>query len=468
MKQKNTDRSTSDTGPIFVVGAGPSGLTAAHRLRREGQEVIVFDLLDRIGGQVHTHREAGYLMEDGATILPSAYKAVIKIVEEAGVADQLISAGKIIGFCRDREIHNLNSDHLFRDGAKSKLISWPSKLAMVRFAIDNARISKHLNYEDLSNAVLFDNMTPKQYCEKHLGLGGEVYEYIIDSTDRGVLGTRGDKTSLTELFFMINNILGSTLYAFRDGYSRFVEAVAAPLDVRRNAKVQEIVETADGVRFTWVDSAGATHTEDGAGAIVTIRGDWVPDILPGYFDSYCDKFLRSLKYTKTIVMNTGVTKKPKGVVASVINCPRLVDEGLMGFTCEHNKAPGRAPEGKGLLCFLTMHEWAEEHFEDDDDTLRRLILISAEKIMPGISDTVDFTRIIRWGNIVVYSRPGIYRDLGEFMKKRPKNTRIQLGGTYFSSSDICTAVTSGERAVRELLPVVRAEAASRRLSSKKA
>jgi oxygen-dependent protoporphyrinogen oxidase len=115
-----------------------------------------------------------------------------------------------------------------------------------------------------------------------------------------------------------------------------------------------------------------------------------------------------------------------------------------------------------------MHEWAEEHFEDDDDTLRRLILISAEKIMPGISDTVDFTRIIRWGNIVVYSRPGIYRDLGEFMKKRPKNTRIQLGGTYFSSSDICTAVTSGERAVRELLPVVRAEAASRRLSSKKA
>lgn len=43
-------------------------------------------------------------------------------------------------------------------------------------------------------------------------------------------------------------------------------------------------------------------------------------------------------------MNTGVTRKPKGIVASVINIPEPVDPDIMGFTCEHNKAPGRAPE----------------------------------------------------------------------------------------------------------------------------
>ena len=48
-----------------------------------------------------------------------------------------------------------------------------------------------------------------------------------------------------------------------------------------------------------------------------------------------------------------------------------------------------------------------------------------------------------------------YRELGDFQRRRPRGSRIQLGGIFFSSSNICTATTAGERAVRELLPVVR-------------
>lgn len=443
-----------DRGPVFVIGAGPSGLTAAHRLQREGHAAVVLEARDRVGGQVHTHREAGYLMEEGATILPSAYQAVLDVVDEVGMTQQLIPAGSVVGFCRGEEIHNLRSDHLFLDAARTKLVSLRSKLAMARIGIDNARIRKRLNYEDLSSAADVDTMTPKEYCQQHLGLGGEVYDYVIDATVRGVLGTRGDKISNAELFFMINNILGTRLYAFRDGYSEYMEALAAPLDVRLNATVEEVVETAGGVRVTWTDTVGNTCVEDGAGAIVTARGDLLPDLLPGHFDAECERFLRDLVYTKCVVMNTGVTKRPVGIAASVVQVPRDIDEGLMGFTCEHNKAPGRAPEGKGLLCFLAMTEWAQTLIEQDDETVEREFLRAAEKIIPGISETVDYTRITRWQSVVVYSRPGLYRRLGEFAKARPGGTRIQLGGIFFSSSNICTATTAGERAVRELLPVI--------------
>lgn len=449
----------SDSPPVFVIGAGPSGLTAAHRLQREGQRAIVLEARDRVGGQVHTHREAGYLMEEGATILPSAYTAVLNVAEEIGMTGELIPAGSVVGFARGDTIHELRSDHLFLDAATSRLVSPLSKLAMARIGLDNARIGKHLSYEDLSGVADagFDTMTPKEYCRRHLGLGGEVYDYVIDSTVRGVLGTRGDRISVAELFFMMNNILGSRLYAFRDGFSTYTERLARDLDVRLGCRVHEVREAGDGVTVAWQDADGTSRTEQGAGAVVTARGDLLPGLLPGHFDAEAEEFLRGLEYTQCVVMNTGLARKPRNLAASVVQVPRDVDEGVMAFTCEHNKAPGRAPDGKGLLAFMSMTEWAQSLIHEDDETVERKYLAAAEKILPGVSDDVDYTRITRWDSVVIYSRPGIYRAIGEFNARRPRGTRIQLGGIFFSSSNICTATTAGERAVRELLPVLRAE-----------
>ena len=101
----------------------------------------------------------------------------------------------------------------------------------------------------------------------------------------------------------------------------------------------------------------------------------------------------------------------------------------MAFTLEHNKAPGRAPEGKGLVCLLTMCEWAEELIDEDDDTVLAKTTAAAEKLMPGFSDDIDFAQINRWQECIVYSRPGLYRELGSFNPGLGhENTRIKFGG----------------------------------------
>jgi oxygen-dependent protoporphyrinogen oxidase len=411
----------------------------------------VLEKRDRPGGMIHTHREQGYLMEEGATILPSAYEPVVKLAHEIGVGPELIPAGSVIGFARDREIHNLRSDHLFLDAARTKLVSQRSKLFMARFGLDAARASKGLNYEDLSRASAWDTMTPKEYCARHLGLSGEVYDYVIDSTVRGVLGVRGDAISNLELFFMLYNILGTRLFAFRQGYSTYVDHLAAGLDIRLNTAVQEIKPDTDGVTLTWVDGSGVTQTESGAAVVVTARADLVPDLVPGHFDAEATSFLRGLRYTKCVVLNTGVTRKPAGITASVINVPRSVDIGLMGFTCEHNKAPGRAPDGHGLMAVLTMTEWAEQLIDEDDDTVRSKMLAALEKVIPGVIDTVDYTRITRWNEVVIYSRPGLYKQLGRFVAKERPDSRVQLAGVFRSSSNMCTATVAGERAAARIV-----------------
>jgi oxygen-dependent protoporphyrinogen oxidase len=439
----------SDVPPVFVVGAGPSGLAAGYRLHALGRRVVVLEARDRVGGQVCTHREAGYLMERGATILPSAYTPVMDLIAETGISEQLIPAGSIVGFARDGRIHNLRSQALALDALRTDLISGRSKLAMIRLGIDNLRARQGLSYEDLSRAAAVDTMTPREYCERHLGLSGEVYEYIVDSTVRGVLGTRGDRISLAEFFFMINNILGSKLWAIRDGYSAYTERLARDLDVRLGSTVSAVVEApGGGVSVTWRDAHGE-RTERGAAAIVTARANMIPELVPT-LSALDQDFLRGVRYTKVVQMNLGLRAAPPGIAASVVQVPRQVDQGLMAFTLEHNKAPGRAPEGKGLVCLMTMCEWAEAIWDEDDESVLKKVTRAAEKLMPGFSDDIDFVQINRWDPCIVYSRPGLYRELGEFRARRPANTPIKIAGAFFSSANMCSATASGERAAREV------------------
>lgn len=41
---------------VIVVGAGPSGLAAAHHLERRGASVTVLEARDRVGGRIYTNR----------------------------------------------------------------------------------------------------------------------------------------------------------------------------------------------------------------------------------------------------------------------------------------------------------------------------------------------------------------------------------------------------------------------------
>ena len=438
------------TAPVYVVGAGPSGLAAAWRLRQSGVEVVVLEAGDRAGGKISTRVEDGFVFERGASILPGAYRHMLRIVDEAGLAPDLEPGGSVVGFARDGRIHYLDSSRLFVDAVRTPLLSWKSKLTATRLALDNRRIAKLLNYEDLSTAAAYDVESAQEYCRRRLD--PEIYDYVVDSTLRGLLGTRGDTVSVLDFFFSINKVIGTKLFGFRGGMSTYTNHLAQKLDVRTGARVREVVEDDRGVRITWEDAAGVTHVDDGAGCIVAFWGTQVPDILPG-LDPDAAGFLRRLRYTTSVNLNVALARPPAGVPAFVVQVPRPTHEGLFGITLEHNKAPGRVPDGRGALGLYTMSEWSEELMDLDDAAVTERVVAAADQVIPGIADDVDFVRVNRWYPVIVYSRPGLYRELGEFHKVRPRG-RIALAGDYFSCSNLNTATAGGERAARELLAVV--------------
>ena len=72
-----------------IVGAGLAGLVVAFRRARAGDEVVLLDAAPRVGGQIHTERDGGYVVEHGAEGYLARSEAVQALASDLGVADRV-------------------------------------------------------------------------------------------------------------------------------------------------------------------------------------------------------------------------------------------------------------------------------------------------------------------------------------------------------------------------------------------
>lgn len=84
MKQHTTD--------ILVIGAGLTGLTAAFHLTRKGKQVHILECADRVGGQIHTFREDGFIFESGPNTGVVSYPEVAELFAALSPACRLETA----------------------------------------------------------------------------------------------------------------------------------------------------------------------------------------------------------------------------------------------------------------------------------------------------------------------------------------------------------------------------------------
>ena len=67
-----------------VVGAGVSGLVAAHRLRAEGADVVVVEASGRVGGRVWSPTAAGVRFEAGGEAVDLVNETLRTVAGEVG------------------------------------------------------------------------------------------------------------------------------------------------------------------------------------------------------------------------------------------------------------------------------------------------------------------------------------------------------------------------------------------------
>ena len=70
---------------VVIVGAGPSGLTAARRLKKAGLSVAVLEARDRVGGRTWTDTIDGAMLEIGGQWVSPDQTALMELLDELGL-----------------------------------------------------------------------------------------------------------------------------------------------------------------------------------------------------------------------------------------------------------------------------------------------------------------------------------------------------------------------------------------------
>lgn len=82
---------SSSSKHFAVIGGGLTGLTAAWRLHREGHRVTLFERAPRVGGNISTHAQDGWLAEDGPNSIQES-REITALINELGLDRERLAA----------------------------------------------------------------------------------------------------------------------------------------------------------------------------------------------------------------------------------------------------------------------------------------------------------------------------------------------------------------------------------------
>src|SRR6266699_6069969 len=94
---------------VAVIGAGCSGLAAAHELRGAGYVVTIFEKSRDVGGRAATREQQGFIYDHGAQYIKGASPLSDDLITERFRLADLIDIGKPVRIC-DGEGHIQEGD----------------------------------------------------------------------------------------------------------------------------------------------------------------------------------------------------------------------------------------------------------------------------------------------------------------------------------------------------------------------
>lgn len=429
---------------VIVVGGGPSGLAAAHQLTRSGLSVRVLEASGRTGGKMSTARRDGYVIDDGAFFIPCTYRTLRTLADDIGMADDLVPGRFVLSTVRDGVVHDLDGNHLVRSIIGTGLLSARGKAELAKLAPELAR-ARLATYDRMPKAGRYDTQSLGDWARGHLST--ELQEYLTDTTMRGIFATSSDSASRADFLAIITLFAGASLLGFRNGMASFPERLSQGFECVVHADVHEVEEGSDGVKVSWTDADGHDHIDSAAACVVATPGEMTAKIVVAMNDWRRD-YLTRVRNGHVMVVNIALGARPPQET-TYIQVPRSSHPFLTGILFDHHKAPGRAPEGKGLLTVALLDSWSEQHRAEHDDDISAAVLAAVDDVVPGLVAQSEFTRVTRWRQ--EFNTVGCYRDLGRFRASCHSDHRVQLAGDSQCMQNIEYATTTGLRAADRLL-----------------
>jgi oxygen-dependent protoporphyrinogen oxidase len=422
---------------IAIVGAGLTGLTAAWKLQRMGFAVTVFEKSQLIGGRTLSIRKDGFVFDTGAITLLPTYTNICALVEELGIQQHLHRVNPIIGIPRGGKMHHLDISRPFRSLIGIQLISLGTKLRLLKLLGPMMRTWKKSNYQSLAALAEWDQETVADFVRREFG--EEANEYIAGPVIRGNTLNSTACAPAGELLWMLRQYAAPFIYAFDQGINFLAETLAQRVPVELGAEIIDIKPIGNQVEIKGRCAQGEfSRTFDAC--ILGLPPPQLSVLAPN-LSVRQQQFLKQCKSLVSVNLHVGLRRRPD-ITETIILPPESEQPVLTTIVMDHLKAPGRAPEGKGLVTFYLRDSWCAENFAAPDAQILASVMEMAKPFIGDLSADVESFVVQRWPYAIIKSSVGLYRQIADYEADLDLNSRVQIGGDFLSMG-MEAAVSSG-------------------------
>jgi len=421
-----------------IVGAGLAGLAAAVELEARGEDFVLLEGADRVGGVVGTLSMDGYLLETGPRTVPSSAPTLRRLVDAAGLSEALLSASPAAS---RRYIWSGDRLHVapMSPGALlgSSLLSWSGRLRVLR--------DLFLPSGGTSEETVAEFVTRR--------FGAEANRRLADPLCAGVFGASPEKLGVDAFarLSVIEAEHGSilrglarmakerkraghpphTLVSFEGGLQQLTDRLGtrfAP-QTQLNSEVRSLADIdAEQVIIATSSSAAAALLEDScpeaAALLSSIRRAPMAVVALGFSQDAVEHRLDGF-----------------GLLCCS-DSPLPAADPVLGVLFSSSIFPGRAPNGRVLLEVMIGGARCPEALASSDDELTERARAACE-IALGARGTPEFSHVTRWAPVLPqYERSHAVR-VDRLRSILSEQGRVVLAGNYLEGVGVESAALSG-------------------------
>jgi oxygen-dependent protoporphyrinogen oxidase len=453
-----------------IIGGGISGLATAYYLAKGGATATIVESRPRLGGVIETVHVDGCTIEAGPDSFLSAKPAALELINELGLADQVIGSNdhlRVTFVRRGGRLTPLPDGLMMMVPTKilpllaTSLVGWRTKL---RMAMELLRAPKP-SAGDQSVA---------EFIEEHYG--AEAVDYLAEPLLSGVYGGNPAALSVTSVlprFVELANRYGSLTRGVLAERARSAKPgshpeAAAPLFRTLRGGLGQMVDAitaAIGGKIEVCRARAQSIERTGTGYRVRVDSDWLEARsvvvaceahagapLVGAIDARIGELLATIPYSSsmTVALGFNAADLDRAPIGFGFLVPKKERRRLVACTWVGTKFSHRVPAGMVVArCFLGGMEDAGVLDESDQHVLAAVSVELAE--IAGVRAVPRFSRIFRWPRSMAQYTVGHPQRLAEIEARAAQVPGFYLAGNAYQGIGIPDCIRMGRAAAERIL-----------------
>ncbi len=447
----------------ILLGAGLTGLTIAHSLRRAGRRVLVLEKGDHPGGVIHTYTDDGFVFEAGPNTGVISSVELVRLMEELKLKFEVPQ-------------QFANARWIWKNGRWEPL---PSGLLS---AIGTPLFSLKDKFRILLEPFRAKGTNPDETLAQLVirRMGRSFLDYAIDPFISGIYA--GDPSQLVTRFAMpklyaLEQTYGSFIkgsfakarqpktaeekkvtkqvFSVQGGLSRLIDALVASVgaeNIRYNCgevRVEEVETGSYRVNFSGSADEFQSPCITSRTVVTTFGGPLLLSALP-FLDEDEKEGLSSLRYAKVVQVAAGY-REWEGVPIKAFGglVPTREQKDILGILFPSALFAGRAPANGALLSVFMGGIKRPELFELSDEQLKSVAVEHIREMMQTTREP-DVVRVFRYPQAIPQYDAASTRRLKTITELQFRYPGLMLAGNIRDGIGMSDRVKQGATVAKEI------------------